>query len=109
MGPDRPIFLHLYTTKIDEIFTKASVSEELAPRLEVDVELQGGRGIVQCRLESEQGIVLKNEKVEVGKKCVNWDLQGLVELWWPHGHGKANRYKLIVELMGNVCTGCVVL
>ncbi len=108
MGPDRPIHLHLYATRIGEVFSKAVVTGDLTPTLEVDVEVQGGKGVVSCRLEDEEGKVIKVQTGEAGKKCLRWDLKGLVELWWPNGHGKAHRYKLTVELFGKVRHSCVV-
>jgi beta-mannosidase len=102
MGPDRPITLHLYTTRLSEVWTKAEVSEKLDPSLEVDVTVEGGHGEVLCRLKREDGKVIKEEKTQAGKGCIKWDLKGLVDLWWPNGHGPAIRYTFSVDLLSPV-------
>jgi beta-mannosidase len=108
MGPDRPIYLHLFDTRLDEVWTKAEVNEKLEPRLEVDITIEGQPAReVRCWLESEDGSVVTEQRVEPGNSCIKWDLRGLVDLWWPNGAGTPTRYSFNVELLDLVSLSTV--
>ncbi|KZT12292.1 glycoside hydrolase family 2 protein [Laetiporus sulphureus 93-53] len=76
-GPYRPISLTTYTVRISEVHTRATVSQ--APGLLAD-RILGGDNFERGNL-------------------IDWDLDGVVQLWWPVGYGKQSLYALDIALM----------
>ena len=104
-GPDRPISLRLYTSRLKEVHTAAKVDERLNKTFKVNVEVEGAVDKVNVELKTMDGKVLQKE---FGKN-IEWRVNQ-VELWWPLGHGTQTRYQVTVDLVGTVSNstfGCV--
>ena len=97
IGPDRPIHLRLYNSRLRSVTTAARVDERLNKTLAVKAEVEGG-GRVRVRLLDGERVV----REEVGKGSpVQWEALE-VGLWWSVGKGEAKRYELRVDLLGEV-------
>ena len=95
VGPDRPIHLRLFNSRLGRVTTLATVNDNLDRLLKVDAELDGGEGCqVVVTLKKLDGTVIKSH--HEGK--VDWKLGREVELWWPLGHGEPIRHEVVVEL-----------
>ena len=57
MGPDRPIHLRLYSSRIKEVHTAARVDGDLKRSLKVDVEAEGHEKGIRVELSSLDGKV----------------------------------------------------
>ena len=57
MGPDRPIHLHLYSSRIKDVQTCARVDEQLKKSLKVEIETEGREKAVRVELSSLDGNV----------------------------------------------------
>ncbi|ORY21893.1 glycoside hydrolase [Naematelia encephala] len=97
MGPDRPVYLRLYESRIQQVTTRARVDPKLQRSLVVDVELQGQAKKGKVTLTDAGGKVIKQAEIA---ESVSWDLGEDVELWWPVGHGAQPLYTVKVELFG---------
>lgn len=105
MGPDRPLYLHLASLKIEEVDIRAQVDKELKPSLELDIQFAGkstGNTTVEISLRNLQGNDVKREVKDVqgktGKDVIRWDLANKVDLWWPIREGPQTLYDLEVIL-----------
>lgn len=118
-GPYRPISLITYVACIASINPRVFVSRApaLSPSLTVDISLIGlafrTKYASIALKDSANGQIVKEEKKTLSiygsgtaefevNGIVAWELEGLVELWWPAGYGKQKLYDLEVSLFSQV-------
>jgi len=108
-GVYRAVSLTTYTTRISEVFTRATVTSS-GPALQVDLDLAGSSGGVKAKaiLKDLSGAVIKSEELLLkndglkSEKVIDWKLNDAVKLWWPTGYGEQNLYILEVTLLDSV-------
>ncbi|KAJ3863761.1 glycoside hydrolase [Lentinula novae-zelandiae] len=108
-GIYRPVLLSSYSVCIDDIFTKASVDDDLTCSLEVDVSLRGQlTGIDKCRVvlkDLEKNVVraediLTEGESKTSRTVVSWNFdEDEVRLWWPVGYGEQNLYTVELTIL----------
>ncbi|KAJ3932534.1 MAG: glycoside hydrolase [Lentinula lateritia] len=108
-GLYRPVVLSSYSVCIDDIFTKASVDDDLTCSLEVDVSLRGRlTGIDKYRVvlkDSEENVVraediLTEGESKTSRTVVSWNFdEDEVRLWWPVGYGEQNLYTVELTIL----------
>lgn len=111
-GLYRPVVLSSYSVCIDDIFTKASVDDDLTCSLEVDVSLRGRlTGIDKYRVvlkDSEENVVraediLTEGESKTSRTVVSWNFdEDEVRLWWPVGYGEQNLYTVELTILNKV-------
>lgn len=125
-GPYRPITLMAYTSRIQDVHTRAVVDVKpdgsFIASLKVDVTLEGawcpGSALIVTFSDSESREI-KSDRVQVREweedgthssfvqeSVVTWSgLQNNgVELWWPVGYGTQTLYSVRVSLVSSVST-----
>ncbi|KAF9554321.1 glycoside hydrolase [Agrocybe pediades] len=111
-GPYRPITLHLYSTRIADVYARTHIhnpsagSEKCEIGLEVDVSLEGRHSDDKDKEKEKLQLFVRllDERHGHwdGRGVVTWkDLHkdGGVKLWWPVGYGEQNLYSLEVCLL----------
>ncbi|KAJ4478306.1 glycoside hydrolase [Lentinula aciculospora] len=108
-GIYRPIVLSTYTVCIDDMFTKASVDDDLACSLKVDVGLKGHlTKIGKCTvvLKDLHNKIIKAEDIFTeGEAALNntpiqWTFEkDEVRLWWPTRYGEQNLYTVELTIL----------
>ncbi|GBE85088.1 Beta-mannosidase B [Sparassis crispa] len=111
-GPYRPISLITYTTRLAALHTRAHVSPfpALSPSLKLDLTLSGSTASVSAvrviLTDFATGEPIKEETVTLGeladaerRDVVQWDLAGLVHLWWPVAYGSQTLYTVEAALL----------
>lgn len=111
-GIYRPVVLSTYSVCIDDIFTKASVDDDLTCSLEVDVSLRGQlTEIDKYRVvlkDSENTVVRADDILTEGQSktsrtVVSWNFnRDEVRLWWPVGYGEQALYTVELTILSKV-------
>lgn len=106
-GPWRPIFLETYTTRVEDVWFQAEVSEDLKTvsgklLARVDVGKNGSDSEVAVNFTlSLDGKTLFESEADVdneGLSTTDFKIDGPA-LWYPHGYGKQPRYELKATLL----------
>lgn len=94
MGPDRPVHLNLFTSRLKSIQAAARVDENLKTSLVVSADIQGPAKDWQVSLDGKVlGTGQSGDKVE-------YDVDA--KLWWPVNEGSQTRYTVQVDLLSSV-------
>ena len=68
MGPDRPIHLKIWESRLKEVRTAAEVDENLQRRLKTQVNVEGeGHGKFRVTMRNEHGTVIREQEKGGGK------------------------------------------
>ncbi|KAI0917712.1 hypothetical protein AcW2_007777 [Taiwanofungus camphoratus] len=104
--------LVIYTTRVRSVHTHAYVSPlpALSPSLKVDIVVVGlvstARSAEFVLKDYTTGQIIKEERILLSldrihgsqAEVVSWNLENMVELWWPVKYGKQSMYVLEVVL-----------
>ncbi|EED80557.1 hypothetical protein POSPLDRAFT_128099 [Postia placenta Mad-698-R] len=117
-GPYRPISLITYTARLSDVHPRVSVSSgpALLPSLKLNLTIAGRVSAAQAAhvvlKDTDGGFVVREAHIPLSiteprdgdvvevTDIVSWDLDTVVELWWPVGYGKQKLYTLEVVLLG---------
>jgi hypothetical protein len=108
IGPWRPIFLHMYHTRISDLHISALVDESLAADLIVRIALSSPvtSGTVEVSLKDSAGsIVTSQSNIAVdhdAARAVFHFKKGEVKLWYPVGYGEQPLYDVQVKVLDGV-------
>lgn len=100
-GPWRPVHLHTYAARIDDLDVRASVAEDNAAKVTVDLALAGA-GATRAEI-NVTGLAQSTAKVDAGHASATFELgKDKVELWYPVGYGAQKMYEAVVEVFDEV-------
>lgn len=100
-GPWRPVHLHTYAARIDDLDVRASVAEDNAAKVTVDLALAGA-GATRAEI-NVTGLAQSTAKVDAGHASATFELgKDKVELWYPVGYGAQKMYEVVVEVFDEV-------
>lgn len=106
-GPWRPIFLETYTTRVEDVWFQAKVSDglkavsgKLLARVDAGKDAGGGKAAVKFSLSLDGTTVLETQADVNGEGLATTDFK-LEDpaLWYPHGYGQQSRYELKASLV----------
>lgn len=103
-GPWRPIFLETYTTRVEDVWFQAKVSDDLkvlSGTLLARVDTgKAAKAAVKFSLSLDGNSVFESQ-ADVDKEGLSkTDFKlGDPDLWYPHGYGKQPRYELKASLV----------
>ncbi|KAG8934637.1 hypothetical protein FRC02_009581 [Tulasnella sp. 418] len=101
-GPWKPVYLHAYKTRLEDVRITSTVSEDLAAHIKVDlVASEGFSGKASVVIKNAEGKIVKSGEVNLsaGKGSTAFEAKaGELELWWPVGYGKQALHTVEVQL-----------
>ena len=103
VGPWQPITLEIYDLKIQNVYARAHVRDDLSAEFKVTVDLEGtvSNASVKIELSSPSGEKLQTYRAKVDGREVNasWEFESdELDLWWPYQIGKPNLHTVNVEV-----------
>lgn len=103
-GPWKPIYLHTYGAKIEEVDIRVDVSESLEVNLSASaVTSDGFNGDVRFTLFGPNSEICRKEAVSCQGKSSALFVQafsaGELQLWYPVGYGTQPMYTVVAELL----------
>ncbi|KAF8651012.1 hypothetical protein AX16_004970 [Volvariella volvacea WC 439] len=109
VGPYRPITIRTFTSRLDEVHVRTSVTSGLQSSLKVDLKIAGSPTLCEVFVELKDldGNVLRHQRLQLSEqsphgliKLCDWDLApDQVQLWWPVGFGAQPLYDVVVSLL----------
>lgn len=107
-GPWKPIYLHTYSARIEDVDIRVDVSESLEVNLAAKVFTSDGvTGDVRVTLLGPKGDICKKDVVSCEGKNNATFVQafsaGELDLWYPVGYGTQPLYTIVAELLDEVC------
>jgi beta-mannosidase len=106
-GPWKPIYLHTYSARIEDVDIRVDVSESLEVNLSAKVFASASfNGDVRVTLLGPNGDIRKEDVVSCqgvsGATFVQAFSAGELNLWYPIGYGAQPLYTIVAELLGEV-------
>lgn len=112
VGPWRPIFLHIYHTRITDLDIRSKISESLDISVSIDCTISSktpGFGIVVVRDQNSGGVISGDSMpTDTGEVRTKFHFSpGEVDLWFPVGYGKQPIYTVEVQISDAVIISVV--
>lgn len=107
VGPWRNISVEHYNVRITDFYTKVTVGEDLAARLDVLFSLSEDSVYnASITLETfDRSSILSSQTLQIagstGETHISFK-SGEIDLWYPVGYGKQTRYVVTMQIMDSV-------
>lgn len=105
-GPWKPVYLHAYTARLENLRINTTVDESLAVRIDTTISLSSpisAKASVVLKDASGKALQTADISISKGKGSTTFEAKsGELELWWPAGYGKPILHTVEVQVADEV-------